>query len=117
MDFDCLDLVVSDNIVQYREALEEVINENHAEKYTDVEKSDAFERLGIAQFYHGDYKEAVTNLEIAICPQFLEFKSARSIALVKSTVLCDLDALEAILCLNCVILFIVGASLLPIWTI
>ncbi len=81
MDFDRVHLIVSDNVKQFQKALKKITRRK--KKYTDVEVSEAYESLGIAQFYHGDLKEAVINLELSIDPRYIELKPERSVIYVK----------------------------------
>jgi tetratricopeptide (TPR) repeat protein len=83
MDFNHMNLIVSDNIEQFQRGLNKVLKDKFCKNYTLLEKSEAFESLGTAQFYHGDYKDAVGNLELAIAPQYLELKSERSVVFIK----------------------------------
>jgi len=51
--------------------------------YTDIEKSEIYESLGITQFFNGNYSEAIDNLKASIQPQYLRLKSNKRICYVK----------------------------------
>eukprot|EP01032_Pedospumella_encystans_P025765 gene25765-29109_t len=53
-------------------------------RFTNIERSDAFESLGIAQFYNGNYAEAISNLEASIAPRYIKVKSKRRVAVIKT---------------------------------
>jgi hypothetical protein len=55
-------------------------------KYTNIERSEALESLGIAQFFSGNFSEAVTNLEAAISARFVKLKSKKRLAMIKMLV-------------------------------
>ena len=55
-------------------------------RFTNIERSDAFESLGIAQFYNGNYAEAISNLEASIAPRYIKVKSKRRVAVIKTLV-------------------------------
>jgi hypothetical protein len=51
--------------------------------YTDIEKSEIYESLGITQFFNGNYSEAIDNLKASVQPQYLRLKSNKRICYVK----------------------------------
>lgn len=55
-------------------------------EFTNIERSEALESLGIAQFYNGDYAEAISNLEGAIAPRYIKIKAKRRVAIIKTLV-------------------------------
>lgn len=94
-------------------------------KYTNVERSDAFESLGIAQFYNGNYADAITNLEAAIAPRYIKVKSKKRVAMIKTlvssrtierSVSMDVDSLilPVLLWTAYFCFIIVGFALLPV---
>ena len=54
--------------------------------HTDIERSEALESLGIAQFYNGDFADAVVNLESSISQRFIKLKSKKRLSTVKMLV-------------------------------
>jgi len=55
-------------------------------EFTNIERSEALESLGIAQFYNGDYAESISNLEAAIAPRYIKIKAKRRVAIIKTLV-------------------------------
>lgn len=55
-------------------------------EYTNIERSEALESLGIVQFYNGDYAEAISNLEASIAPRYIKLKAKKRVAMVKTLV-------------------------------
>jgi len=87
-------------------------------KYTNIERSDAFESLGIAQFYNGNYGEAISNLEAAIAPRYIKVKSKRRVAVIKTLVNSSMikPLLEYIIFfLMTILISVVGFAVLPFW--
>lgn len=65
-------------------------------KFTNVERSEALESLGVVQFFNGDFAEAVQSLEGSIGPRFIKLKSKKRLVMIKMLVslnYCSLSAL------------------------
>lgn len=74
-----IQLIVTEDIERYQARLNDVLSEDNAAKYTDIERSEAHERLGIVQYYHGNFADSLKNLEAALRPKYMEHKLPRNI--------------------------------------
>ena len=88
MNLNSLQLIVTEDIEKYQEQLNEVIAEENSSKYTDIERSEAHERLGIVQYYHGNFNDSLKNLEAALRPKYMEHKLPRNIVYINIMVCC-----------------------------
>ena len=52
-------------INEFKNELDEIVGAN-SERYTLVEQADAYQRLGIAQFFYGAYIESIKNLNFSM---------------------------------------------------
>lgn len=84
MEFEGIDILTALKISEFESNV--ALTSSSKTDYTNIERSEAFETLGIAQFYNGDYSDAVLNLEKAISNRFINLKSKRRLMIVKSLV-------------------------------
>lgn len=84
MDFETVDILTALKINEFESKV--AITASSKKEYTNIERSEALETLGIAQFYNGDYADAVTNLEKSISPRYIKLKSKKRVMVVKSLV-------------------------------
>lgn len=54
-----------------------------AVKYSVIEQSEVFEVAGICQYFNGQYREAMVNLELSIKGQYESLKPQRQLCYIK----------------------------------
>lgn len=103
MDFEEVDILTSLKINEFEARV--AITASSKTEYTNIERSEALETLGIAQFYNGDYSDAVINLEKAISSRYIKLKSKKRVVIIKTLVRKRSDfILETVLSFTCAVL-------------
>lgn len=77
---DEIEFVPSAKLLELKAKLDECME---SEESTDIERSEAFESLGIAQFYCGEYLDSVSNLELSICEEYVELKTGDRLSYIR----------------------------------
>jgi hypothetical protein len=85
MDVDSIDFLPTLKAFELRDKVLQTTRTEKA-RFTNIERSEALESLGVAQFYNGDYADAVVNLEGAIAPRYVKLKSKKRLIMIKSLV-------------------------------
>ena len=84
MDFERIDFLTSLKINELEAKV--ALTSSSKTEYTAVERTEALESLGIAQYFNGDYFDALHNLEASISQKYIKLKSKKRLALIQSLV-------------------------------
>lgn len=85
MDVDAIDFLPTLKVFDLKNKVV-ISTRTEKAKYTNIERSEALESLGVAQFYNGDFADAVLNLEASIAPRFVKLKTKKRMIMIKTLV-------------------------------
>jgi Tfp pilus assembly protein PilF len=84
LDVDTLDFLTVLKVTEFEDKVK--LSHSSDELYTDIERADALESLGIAYFTNGNYIDALNSLEACISPQYRKLKTMKRLATIYTLV-------------------------------
>jgi len=76
-----IDMIPEDLLVKSQITLSRI--KENTKKYSVVEQSEAYEIMGICQYFNGQYRDAMLNLETSIKGQFEAIKPPRQLCYIQ----------------------------------